>query len=193
MADMARRTTERFGRIDILVAAAGILRPAGGALRTLGQMTAAEWDEVVDTNLTGLFLSNRAVLPAMLAQRSGQILNVSSTSGRRGYAYDTAYCATKYGAIGLSQALAEEVRGHGIRVQTILPGAIDTPMWGQNGPLAAPAYALPAERVADAIGYMLALPADTVLTEPAIEPLARPAAAGWRERARPARAAAGAA
>jgi NAD(P)-dependent dehydrogenase (short-subunit alcohol dehydrogenase family) len=116
----------------------------------------------------------------MIAQRSGQIVNVSSTSGRKAYAFDTAYCASKYGIIGLTEALADEVRPYGVRVQAVLPGAIETPMWEQNGPLRRPHYALPPARVADVILYMLGLPEDAMLANTMIEPVGRPAQAGWR-------------
>ncbi len=178
-AEMAARVLERFGRIDILVAAAGVLRPRGGSLKTLRQMSVAEWDEVVDTNLTGTFLTTRAVLPAMIRQRKGDIVHVSSTSGRRGLAYDAAYCASKFGVIGLTESLAEEVRQYGIRVQVLLPGAIDTPMWEQNGPIPKPREALPPERVADAIITLLTLPEDTMLQSPVIQPFSGPTRPEW--------------
>ncbi len=178
METMAARALDRFGRIDVLVAAAGILRPRGGTLKTLVHTTAEEWDEVIDINLKGVFLADRAVLPAMLRQRSGHILNVSSTSGRKAYAFDAAYCASKYGILGLTEALAEEVRQHGIRVQALLPGAIDTPMWSQNGPLRRPDYALPARRVADLALEMITLPEDARLPDPAVEALGKSALSG---------------
>lgn len=180
MEGMAAACTEAFGAIDILITSAGILRARGSALKTLQQMTPAEWDEVIDTNLKGVYLANRAVLPAMLAQRGGHIVNLSSTSGRKGYAFDTAYCASKFGVIGLTESLAEEVRSYGIRVHAILPGAVDTPMWDQNGPLHRPEYALPVERVADLLLAVLAMPPDTHLVSPIIEPLGKPVRAGWR-------------
>jgi NAD(P)-dependent dehydrogenase (short-subunit alcohol dehydrogenase family) len=173
MQAMAERTLERFGRIDILVASAGILRARGAGLKTLAQISAAEWDEVLETNLTGVFLANRAVLPAMLRQGSGHVINVSSTSGRKGYAFDAAYCASKFGILGLTQALAAEVRARGVKVEALLPGALDTGMWDQNGPLVRPDYAIPVERAVDAVLYLLRLPRDASVPELAVEPLGR--------------------
>lgn len=167
------------GRIDVLVASAGVLRPQGAGLKTLVHTSLAEWDEVVDTNLRGLFLTDRAILRVMLRQRAGHVINVSSTSGRKAYAFDAAYCASKFGAIGLTETIAEEARPHGIRVQLVLPGPIDTPMWDQNGPLRRPEYAVPVERVANLILRMLTLPNDTVWVAPAIDPLRRPERMGW--------------
>ena len=168
MAGMAREVVERFGRIDHLIAAAGILRP-GGQLRTVKDMSLEEWRAVIDTNLTGTFLSNRAVLGQMIAQKQGDIINFSSVSGRQGRAFDSAYCATKFGIIGLSESLAEEVTGFGIRVQTVLPDAVDTPLWDQNGPAAMRAPAtLPPERVAELVLFLLELPRDTYLLNPVL-------------------------
>jgi NAD(P)-dependent dehydrogenase (short-subunit alcohol dehydrogenase family) len=170
MEEMARRAVERFGRIDLLVACAGLLRPAGTAPKPLAQMALAEWDEVIETNLRGVFLSNRAVLPHMIRQRGGQIVNLSSTSGRQGRALDSAYCASKFGVIGLSEALGQEVDRYGVRVQVVLPDAVDTPLWRQNGPIPPPRERLPADRVADLILFLVTLPEDTVLVAPVIAP-----------------------
>lgn len=183
MLAMARATLERFGRIDILVASAGILRARNTKLKMLVRMTPAEWDEVVDTNLKGVFLANQAVLPAMIEQSGGHIINLSSTSGRKAYAFDTAYCASKFGVIGLTEAIADEVRQYGVRVDVLLPGAIDTPMWEQNGPFRRPDHALSPERVADVVLSMLLLPQDTMLVGTTVEPFCRPPAEGWKTEA----------
>jgi NAD(P)-dependent dehydrogenase (short-subunit alcohol dehydrogenase family) len=170
MESMARLTIEKFGRIDALVACAGILRGTGSSPMPLARISTAEWEQVLDTNLKGMFLSNRAVLPAMIRQRAGDIINISSVSGRQGRAHDAPYCASKFGVIGMSESLAEEVRGYGIRVQIVLPDAVDTPMWNQNGPVPCPPDALPPERVAELIVYMLRQPPDTMLLGVTIAP-----------------------
>jgi 3-oxoacyl-[acyl-carrier protein] reductase len=164
MQEMASRTLERFGRIDILVHCAGILRIKGSRPQFLHQVSLEEWDVVMDTNLKGTFLSNRAVIPAMIQQRQGQIFNISSTSGLKGRPLDSVYSASKFGVVGISEALAEEVRQYGIKVQVILPDAVDTPMWEQNAPIQAPDSSLAPERVADLICYLAALPRDTVFS-----------------------------
>lgn len=179
MQQMAERTLERFGRIDILVHAAGILRAPGATLRLLAQLPTPEWDEVVDINLRGTFLANRAVLPAMLAARRGDILNLSSRSGRSGIAFDAPYCASKFGVIGLSEAVADEVRHFGVRVQVLAPGKFATEVLQQTGPLPQPGDIPPPERVADAIVWMLSMPDDTRLLNPIIEPTRHPGGAGW--------------
>jgi NAD(P)-dependent dehydrogenase (short-subunit alcohol dehydrogenase family) len=169
MQTMARRALEQFGQIDMLIHCAGILRAPGTLPKPLADLSLSEWEAVIDINLTGTFLSNRAVLPAMIAQREGTIINLSSTSGRRGRAHDSAYCASKFGVVGMTEALAEEVRQYGIKVEVLLPDAVDTPLWEQNGPIK-PEYALAPERVADLIAFMVALPRDTILGAPVLAP-----------------------
>jgi NAD(P)-dependent dehydrogenase (short-subunit alcohol dehydrogenase family) len=172
MAQMAARTLERFGRIDILVASAGISLNTSSTLKSRAavvDLPLAAWDEIIDTNLRGMFLANRAVLPAMIEQEAGEIVNVSSSLGTTsGWAYASAYCASKFGVMGLSEALAEEARDFGVRVQVMVPDAVDTPML-QASHLAV-VRALTPERVADCILEMLAAPEDTILVNPMIEP-----------------------
>lgn len=179
MQHMVDHSLAHFGKIDILVSAAGILRGGDGSLKMLRDMSCREWDDVLDTNLKGVFLANRAVLPAMIEYGGGDIINLSSTSGRKGLAFDTAYCASKFAVIGLTEALATEMVQYGIRVQALLPGAIETGMWDQNGPLPKPGAILPSKRVADMIMQMLMTPDDMVLETPLIEPFARGLHGGW--------------
>ena len=179
MQAMAERTLERFGRIDILVNSAGILRAPGATLRTVAGMPTREWDEVLDINLRGTFLSNRAVLPAMLAAGGGDILNLSSKSGKTGLAFDAPYCASKFGVMGLTESLAEEVRHDGVRVQVLSPGKFATEVLAQTGPMPQPEDIPPPERVAAAIRWMLEMPPDTRLLSPVIEPFERLGGAGW--------------
>ncbi|MCE9659330.1 MAG: SDR family oxidoreductase [Burkholderiales bacterium] len=178
MARMAAATLERHGRIDILVHAAGILRAAGSTLRTVAQLSCDEWDEVVDTNLRGTYFANRAVLPAMLQAGRGDILNVSSKSGRQGIAFDAPYCASKFGVIGFSESLAEEVAGAGVRVQVMAPGRFATEVLRQTGPLPTPGGIPPGSRVADVIVWMLSMPADVRMACPILEGVGANAAAG---------------
>src|SRR5205085_4020980 len=94
----------------------------------LASVTVAEWDEVLKVNLRGTFLANRSVLPAMIRQGRGEIVNLSSIAGRIGMAYDAPYAVSKAAVIGLSETLAREVRPAGVRVQVLLPGRFDTAM-----------------------------------------------------------------
>ena len=117
------RALEKFGRIDILVNNAAIARDQL-ALR----MKRADWDAVIQTNLTGAHLCIQQVLPGMLRQRSGRIINVSSVVAQTGNAGQVNYIASKAGLIGLTKALAVEVASRGITVNAVAPGFIVSPM-----------------------------------------------------------------
>jgi 3-oxoacyl-[acyl-carrier protein] reductase len=169
---ICQETMNRFGRIDVLIHSAAILRGKNSGPKILAEVTTEEMNDVIDTNLKGAIHCNRAVLPFMLRQRSGQIINIASTSGLRGRPMDSVYCASKFGVVGLTESLAEEVRHAGIKVQVVCPDAVATPLWDQNGPVRAPANSLSAERVADLIAYMVALPATAMLERVVITPCA---------------------
>lgn len=175
MEEMAARVTAAFGQIDALVAAAGVGGSAGSARRVpLGvvQLSSAEWDEVIDTNLKGIFLSNRAVLPHMLRRRQGTIVNVSSSrAAKRGLPFASAYCASKRAMLGLTEALAAEAAPLGIRVMAVLPDATDTPLMSGLEHLC-PDGLLTTDIVADLILQMIALPRDVVLEHPLLKPIA---------------------
>jgi 3-oxoacyl-[acyl-carrier protein] reductase len=176
MREMAAQTMARFGRIDLLVASAGIGKKPGSG-RVMPYSTAAlprdEWEAVLGVNLTGTFLANRAVLPAMMAQGSGQIINVCSSTtprGLRGTAFAPAYSASKFGVVGLTESLAAEVEALGIRVQAIFPGPVDTPLV-DNTKLARPfGGAIGAEHFAGAIMYLVAQPTDATVVHPHVIP-----------------------
>jgi len=123
---------ESWGRIDVLVNNAGILRDAqlvkwrdGSVDRT---MTDADFQAVIDVNLTGVFRATREVVPHMIRQRSGVILSASSVVARHGNFGQTNYAAAKAGVVALTQTWARELGRHGIRVNAVAPGFIDTDM-----------------------------------------------------------------
>jgi 3-oxoacyl-[acyl-carrier protein] reductase len=113
----------RFGRLDCLVNNAGVL--AVGPLATL---PVADLWRMVSVNLAGPLLAARAVLPVMLRQRSGSIVTVASQLGKTGAADYVAYCATKWGVLGMTRALAAELAGTGVRTWAVCPGLVDTAM-----------------------------------------------------------------
>jgi NAD(P)-dependent dehydrogenase (short-subunit alcohol dehydrogenase family) len=118
---MADETAKAFGRIDILVNNAGIAGPT----KRITDMSLAEWQETIGIDLTGTWLATRAVLPVMDRQRAGNILNISSGAGRRGYPLRSPYAAAKWAMIGLTQTVAGEWGARGIRCNCICPGAIE--------------------------------------------------------------------
>lgn len=120
---MVRTAVDRFGRLDAALANAGVNR--GGPLVELAEEA---WDEVVRINLKAVFLCFQAAARAMIGQGSGSLLAISSIGGQRGTAGQVNYSASKAGVIGLVKAAARELAGHGIRVNAIAPGAIETPM-----------------------------------------------------------------
>jgi 3-oxoacyl-[acyl-carrier protein] reductase len=170
MDTMVERTQEAFGQLDVLVTAAGILRAPGRGPAALVDTTPEEFDAVMAVNLLGTFLATRAALRPMLAARSGHIIHISSVAGLQGRAFDGPYCASKFAVRGFSESLAEEVGRSGVRVHTVLPDAVATPLWEQNGPVPMPPEAIPPERVADFIAYLVELPPDCVLRNPVLAP-----------------------
>jgi 3-oxoacyl-[acyl-carrier protein] reductase len=110
-----------FGAIDILVNNAGRF-----LVKPFVELTAEDWDRVHAVNLRGMFLVCKAVVGHMIERGSGHIFNVSSVGGRRPMKQATAYCASKYGVVGFSKALARELKPHGIKVQIVYPYMVDS-------------------------------------------------------------------
>ncbi|HKC24077.1 MAG TPA: SDR family NAD(P)-dependent oxidoreductase, partial [Thermoanaerobaculia bacterium] len=126
--EIVRRTLERFGRVDVLVNNAAFARST-----RFPELSAEEWREALEVNLTAPFLLTRAVLPAMKAQGYGRIVNVSSSAGRTVSTLGGAhYTASKAGLLGLTRAAAKELGKYGITVNAVCPGMIDTELTREN-------------------------------------------------------------
>jgi NADP-dependent 3-hydroxy acid dehydrogenase YdfG len=166
------RVVSELGPPRVLVNAAGTDVP--GPAETL---QVVDWERVVRVNLTAPFLLAKLVFGHMRAAGGGTIVNVSSVAGRRGWANASAYCATKFGLTGLTQALAAEGAPHRIRVVSLYPGAMAT-HWGafdsaerSDRPEESADDALPADDVADYIAWVVTAPSNLVVTEAVVVPL----------------------
>jgi NADP-dependent 3-hydroxy acid dehydrogenase YdfG len=121
---LVEQAVAELGRVDVLVTAAGVASfgPVAGS-------KPADWDAMLMVNLRAVMVTCRAVLPVMIHQRRGTILNVASVAAQRFIPGSAAYAATKAGVVVWSRVLREEVRADGVRVGVLVPGAVDTPLW----------------------------------------------------------------
>jgi NAD(P)-dependent dehydrogenase (short-subunit alcohol dehydrogenase family) len=160
VAALVARTLAEHGRIDILVTAAGVAR-----FGPVAEVATADWDQTLAVNLRGALLCCRAVLPPMMAARRGTIINIGSVVTSRTLTGSAAYTASKYGLVGFSRVLAEEMRPHGVRVGVLSAGATDTPLW--DGMPGAPdrARMLTPAQVAEAALLMAGLGSNAALEE----------------------------
>jgi 3-oxoacyl-[acyl-carrier protein] reductase len=127
--DLIAKIKQEFGRIDVLVNNAGVMtRPV-----PITELEVKKWDYTIAVNLRGPFLITQAALPMMLKQKSGSIINVSSSIGREAYANFIAYAASKWGLEGFTQTLAAEVGSSRIRVNSVAPGYVATKITGYRG------------------------------------------------------------
>ncbi|HEV8584033.1 MAG TPA: SDR family oxidoreductase [Methylomirabilota bacterium] len=146
------RMARRVGRVDCLVNNAGVLEPG-----PLARLSPAWIEKTIAVNLAGPILVTRAVLPAMLRRRGGVVVNVASLLGRVGMADYATYCATKFGVVGFTQALADEVSGDGVRVVAVCPGQVNTPLaWRTGVSKAERAHLIQPESVARVIADLVA-------------------------------------
>src|SRR5215211_12052 len=168
------QTVEALGRIDVLVNAAGTDVPG-----TVEELDVEGWDRTLSVNLRAPFLLSKAAFPHMREAGGGTIVNVSSVAGKKGWANASAYCASKFGLTGFTQALADEGKEHGIRAIVLYTGAMAT-SWGafspeerqQSEPNEAPTTQILApEQVAGFIAWFVASPPEFVLTEGIILPI----------------------
>lgn len=157
---------KQHSSIDVLINNAGVAH----SLAPVDQLPVETWKEVIDTNLTGTFLVTRAALPLM--RTGGTIVNNLSVAALQPFAGMSAYNASKFGALGFTQALREDLRKRGIRVLALLPGATDTEIWSQFWPDAPKEKMISAETVAQAVLHAVSAPANTTIEEIRIGPTA---------------------
>jgi 3-oxoacyl-[acyl-carrier protein] reductase len=177
MDEMARLCRREFGRVDLLVVSAvvaGYEEHSGLLPPQVRDMPLSVWQRALDVNLHGAFLANRAVLPLMIAQGSGDILNIGSAlspHGMKGQPHAAAYSATKYALAGFTHALAAEVVDLGVRVNIVFPGAVLTPLI-EGTAIAAPFGGhISAQQAAQAIVRLLQFSADCQPLDPHILPM----------------------
>lgn len=157
--------SSQIGPITILVAAAGIAR-FGNTL----ELSNADWNEQIATNLTGMYLTNTAALRQMLSEGGGDIVNLLSVASTLALPGSAAYTASKFGALGLTRALNAEYRMRGVRVSAILPGATGTSLWDFAGSDLDRSRMMKPSDVADAVLWVLQRPASAHVDEIRIMP-----------------------
>ena len=123
----AAQIAQELGPVDILINNAGI-----GHFAKFMEMEPAQWEHIIQVNLMGTYYATRAVLPDMIARQTGDIINISSTAGQRGAAGTSAYSASKFAVLGLTESLMQEVRKHNIRVSALTPSTVATPLALEN-------------------------------------------------------------
>ncbi len=163
VASMVQNVEAELGPIDILVNNAGM-----GIFGPFHERSETEWDTVLNTNLKSVFLVSRAAVPAMIRRRRGRIVNISSLAGKNTFPGGVLYCASKWGLMGLTGCMAEELRAHGIRVSVICPGSVATdfsPLGGRN-----PAALLQPDDVAHAVVAVVTEGPHSFMSEVSLRP-----------------------
>jgi NAD(P)-dependent dehydrogenase (short-subunit alcohol dehydrogenase family) len=156
-----------LGPIEILVNNAGI-----GYFGPFHQATEATWDSILDTNLKSVFLASKEISPGMIARRSGHIINIASLAGKNAFANGAIYCASKWGLVGMTQCMAEDLRAYGIRVSAICPGSVATefsPHAGKD-----PSKMLQSEDVAHAVAMLVTQAPQSFISEVLLRPTQKP-------------------
>jgi len=165
---LAREVEARFGRIDILVNNAGI----GGFSLPLHELTPKAWDEILDTNLRGVYYMIRAFAPAMIRAKSGHIINISSLAGKNPLPKGAAYAASKWGLNGLTVSVAEELRPYNIRVSVICPGSTHTDLSPHAGK--DPSRMLQPDDIAHVVAMLVTQAPESFVSEVLLRPTMKP-------------------
>jgi NADP-dependent 3-hydroxy acid dehydrogenase YdfG len=163
------RTVERFGRLDICVANAGV-----GSYHTLVETPVEHIEEMIDVNLKGTIYAIRAAIPHLVASGAGDVVTIASEAGRRGLPGEAVYCASKFGQVGLTRALDHELREHGVRCTNVCPGGVATDLAlaeGYGRPPEVLAGMMSAEDVAAVVLFCLTRPRTHRILETALRPV----------------------
>lgn len=168
VATLAERVQKTFGRLDVLVNNAGI-GTFGGPLHT---MPTEKWDAMFNTNLRGVFYMIRAFAPMMISGGGGDIVNISSIAGKNAVPNGAAYSASKWGLNGLTYSVAEELRGHNIRVAAVCPGSTHTEFGAHEGK--SPEKMLIAEDVAHVVEMLVTQRPQAFVSEVILRPTQKP-------------------
>lgn len=172
--NIANQTIKAFGRIDVLINNAGVMLMA-----PLAKLRTDEWDKMIDVNVKGVLYGIAAVLPTLQAQKSGQIINISSVAGLRVSAgIGSVYSGTKFAVKAISEGLRQEVAADNIRVTTIYPGAVDSELKLQSTDKESAAgiqafyeaNEIPADSIARAVAYAIEQPDDVAVNEITVRP-----------------------
>jgi 3-oxoacyl-[acyl-carrier protein] reductase len=164
---LVQRTQQELGPIDILVNNAGT-----GLFGPFHEFSETDWDTVLDTNLKSVFLMSRAVAPEMIRRKTGHIINISSLAGKNTFANGAIYCASKWGLMGLTGSMAEDLRAYGIRVSAICPGSVATEFPGQGGKN--PSKILQPDDIAHAVAGLVTQSDGSFISEMHIRPTRKP-------------------
>jgi len=164
---LVERASAEFGEIEILVNNAGI-----GLFGSFYERSESDWDAVLDTNLKAVFLTSRAVAPRMIRSGSGHIINISSLASKSAFSGGALYCASKWGLMGLTACMAEDLRAHGIRVSVICPGSVNTEFSSHSGRTSA--NLLQPEDVAHAVAALVTQSSQSFISEIDLRPLKKP-------------------
>ena len=167
IAVLVDKTQQALGSIDILVNNAGI-----GIFGALQERSEQDWDSVINTNLKSVFLVSRLVIPEMIRKKSGYIINISSLAGKSTFAGGGIYCASKWGLLGLTGCMAEDLRSHGIRVSAICPGSVATEFSSHAGKDAS--KMLHPEDVAHAVAALVSQAPGSFISEVLMRPTQKP-------------------
>lgn len=165
---LAARVERESGRADILVNNAGVGSFAG----PLHEMSPQSWEDVMNTNLRGTYYCMRSFAPMMIRARAGHIVNISSLAGKNALPNGAAYAASKWGLNGLSYSVAEELRGHNIRVSVVCPGSVNTDLSPHEGK--DPKKMLQPEDVAHVIAMLVTQQPQSFVSEVLLRPTLKP-------------------